>query len=66
MSEKEPIVIHMWCGPRSLSTGTMYSFAQRPDTQVVDEPLYPYWLNQNPDIYRPYKKELFELLNNEL
>ena len=60
MSEKEPIVIHMWCGPRSLSTGTMYSFAQRPDTQAVDEPLYPYWLNQNPDIYRPYKKELFE------
>jgi len=58
--ENEPTVIHMWCGPRSLSTGTMYSFSQRPDTQVVDEPLYPYWLARNPTIYRPYKKELFE------
>lgn len=56
----EPVVIHLWCGPRSLSTGTMYSFAQRPDTVVVDEPLYPYWLHCNPDISRPYKKELFE------
>ena len=36
----------------------MYSFAQRPDTTVVDEPLYPYWLAQNPEIYRPYRDEL--------
>jgi hypothetical protein len=47
----------------------MYSFAQRPDTVVVDEPLYPYWLHQNPEIYRPYKKELFEtysVIGNDL
>lgn len=56
----EPIVIHLWCGPRSLSTVTMYSFARRPDTVVVDEPLYPFWLQNNPDVFRPYKKELFE------
>lgn len=55
----------MWCGPRSLSTGTMYSFAQRPDTVVVDEPLYPYWLSNNPSIYRPYKTELFETYSTD-
>lgn len=59
MMDSDVLVLHLWCGPRSLSTGTMYSFAQRPDTTVVDEPLYPYWLAQNPDIYRPYKDELF-------
>lgn len=58
-ADNDALVIHMWCGPRSLSTGTMYSFAQRPDTTVIDEPLYPYWLAQNPEIFRPYKDELF-------
>jgi protein-lysine N-methyltransferase EEF2KMT len=54
------IVVHLWCGPRSMSTCTMYSFAQRPDTTVVDEPLYPHWLQTNPDVYRPYRTELLE------
>lgn len=43
----------------------MYSFAQRPDTQVVDEPLYPHWLARNPSIFRPYKKELFETYSTD-
>jgi len=51
-------VIHLWCGPRSLSTVTMYSFAQRSDTVVVDEPLYGNYLNLNPSVYRPYREEL--------
>lgn len=34
----------MWSGPRNLSTALMYSFRQRPDTEVVDEPLYGYYL----------------------
>lgn len=34
----------VWSGPRSLSTALMYSFAQRGDTRVVDEPLYAHYL----------------------
>ena len=36
--------IHLWSGPRNVSTALMYSFAQRPDTRVVDEPLYAQYL----------------------
>jgi hypothetical protein len=34
----------MWSGPRTISTALMYSFAQRADTTVVDEPLYAHYL----------------------
>lgn len=36
--------INMWSGPRNVSTALMYSFAQRADTRVVDEPLYGHYL----------------------
>jgi len=36
----------LWSGPRNISTALMYSFAQRPDTTVFDEPLYGYYLKQ--------------------
>ncbi len=34
----------MWSGPRNLSTAMMYAFAQRPDTEVWDEPFYAAYL----------------------
>ena len=34
----------LWSGPRNVSTALMYSFAQRSDTRVVDEPLYGHFL----------------------
>ncbi len=34
----------MWSGPRNLSTAMMYSFAQRTDSTVVDEPFYAAYL----------------------
>lgn len=34
----------LWSGPRNVSTALMYSFAQRDDTVVVDEPLYGHYL----------------------
>jgi len=53
------LLINLWCGPRTLSTATMYAFAQRgADCHVVDEPLYASYLAQNPSIYRPYRDEL--------
>jgi hypothetical protein len=36
--------ICLWSGPRNVSTALMYSFAQRDDMQVVDEPLYGHYL----------------------
>lgn len=37
--------INAWSSPRNISTALMYSFAQRSDTQVVDEPLYAHYLS---------------------
>lgn len=34
----------LWSGPRNVSTALMYSFAERADTKVVDEPLYGHFL----------------------
>ena len=36
--------IAMWSGPRNISTAMMRSFENRPDTDVVDEPLYGHFL----------------------
>jgi hypothetical protein len=36
--------ICLWSGPRNVSTALMYSFRQRSDTRVVDEPLYGHYL----------------------
>lgn len=36
--------IHLISGPRNISTALMYSFAQRADMSVVDEPYYGYFL----------------------
>jgi hypothetical protein len=41
------IKINMWSGPRNISTAIMYSFAQRSDTHVVDEPFYAHYLLQS-------------------
>ncbi len=39
-----PIPIAMWSGPRNISTALMRSWGNRPDTAVVDEPFYPFYL----------------------
>lgn len=36
--------ICLWSGPRNVSTALMYSFAQRSDAIVFDEPLYGHYL----------------------
>lgn len=38
--------IHLISGPRNISTALMYSFAQRNDTTVVDEPFYACYLSR--------------------
>ena len=51
--------LFLWSGPRNISTTLMYSFAQRLDTVVVDEPLYGSYLsNSNAHKYHPGAKEI--------
>jgi hypothetical protein len=40
----ECLKLSVWSGPRNVSTALMYSFRQRSDTLVVDEPLYGHYL----------------------
>ncbi|MCP4332467.1 MAG: sulfotransferase [Gammaproteobacteria bacterium] len=39
--------ICLWSGPRNVSTALLYSFAQREDIRVVDEPLYGHYLRSS-------------------
>jgi hypothetical protein len=49
--------INLWSGPRNISTALMYSFAQRNDTKVVDEPLYAHYLKTT-NTNHPGKEEV--------
>lgn len=40
----EPLRINVWSSPRNLSTALMYSWRERADTTVVDEPIYAHYL----------------------
>ena len=52
------MIIHAWGLPRALTTATMYSFNQREDCDVYDEPLYAHYLRLHPEQSRPYREEL--------
>ncbi|MEZ5411347.1 MAG: hypothetical protein R2761_25175 [Acidimicrobiales bacterium] len=39
-----PVRVAMWSGPRNLSTALMRAWENRPDTAVLDEPLYAWYL----------------------
>lgn len=49
--------ICLWATPRNVSTALMYSFAQRSDTFVIDEPLYAYYLKESGDEH-PGREEI--------
>ena len=55
------MVICLWANPRNISTAMMYSFAQRKETKVADEPFYAYYLNNlNSNTLHPGKKEILK------
>ncbi|MCZ6694689.1 MAG: sulfotransferase family protein [Bacteroidetes bacterium] len=56
--------INLWSGPRNVSTALMYSFSQRPDTTVLDEPLYAHYLKQT-GIDHPGKEETLAKYEND-
>ena len=47
LSYNGSIRISMWSSPRNVSTALMYSFAQRNDTHVVDEPYYGHYIHSS-------------------
>lgn len=58
--------ICVWSGPRNISTALMYSFAQRADTTVVDEPLYAHYLaTTDADDYHPGSAEILATMEND-
>ncbi len=58
--------ICIWSGPRNISTALMYSFAQRSDTTVVDEPLYAHYLTStNAHEYHPGAEEVIADQEND-
>ncbi len=58
-------VINLISGPRNLSTALMYSFAQREDITVLDEPFYGYYL-QNTSLENEHPSQIEILQTMEL
>src|SRR5262245_8759110 len=54
----------LWSGPRNVSTALMYAFAQRDDTQVLDEPLYAHYLRVS-GADHPGKEEVMAAMEND-
>ena len=58
-------IIALWASPRNISTALMYSFSQRRDVKVIDEPFYAYYLTHvNPNVNHPGKKEILASQNS--
>ena len=58
--------ICLWSGPRNISTALMYSFAQRDDTAVYDEPLYAHYLSKtSAREYHPGAEEVIATMEND-
>jgi hypothetical protein len=56
------LAINLWSGPRNVSTALMYSFAERSDTHVVDEPLYGHFLRVT-GARHPGRDEVLQTVN---
>ncbi|MCP4421357.1 MAG: sulfotransferase family protein [Chloroflexi bacterium] len=64
--KKESIRICLWSGPRNISTALMYSFAQRNDCKVFDEPLYAHYLSKSEARhYHPGAEEVIATMEND-
>ena len=57
-------IICLWSCPRNVSTALMYSFAQREDTSVFDEPLYAHYLKVS-GAKHPAREEVLRSLDND-
>lgn len=57
-------IICLWSCPRNVSTALMYSFAQREDTCVFDEPLYAHYLKVS-GAKHPGREEVLSTLEDD-
>jgi hypothetical protein len=56
--------LNLISGPRNISTALMYSFAQRSDTQVIDEPFYACYLFKT-KVDHPGKNEVLSAQSHD-
>jgi len=59
------MIINLISGPRNVSTALMYSFAQRNDTLVIDEPFYGYYLRLT-GIIHPGRKRIMNSMSSDI
>ncbi|PVW14241.1 sulfotransferase-like domain-containing protein [Marixanthomonas spongiae] len=60
-------IVNLISGPRNLSTALMYSFAQREDFAVMDEPFYGYYLkNTTTQTDHPATEEILNTMDLNL
>lgn len=57
--------INLISNPRNVSTALMYSFAQRADMSVIDEPFYGYYLS-NHEVSHPGQEEILTTMPTSL
>ena len=57
-------LLNLISGPRNISTALMYSFAQRDDTTVVDEPFYAFYLAKT-GVNHPGKDEVLRTQSSD-
>ena len=57
--------INCWSGPRNISTALMYSFRERVDTTVVDEPFYAHYLIST-GIDHPSREETINSMSSNI
>jgi len=58
-SPRAAVRIAMWSGPRTISTALMRAWENRPDTVVVDEPLYGFYLDRS-GVPHPGRDEIMQ------
>ena len=56
------MILHLISGPRNISTAFMYAFAQRSDTQVLDEPFYAFYL-QHTGLQHPGREAVLQSMS---
>ena len=56
-------ILQLISGPRNISTALMYSFGNRDDFDVVDEPFYAYYLNKYKIEYHPGTKDIIQSMS---
>jgi hypothetical protein len=57
-------LIQLISGPRNISTAMMYSFGNRADTAIVDEPFYAYYLS-NFDVEHPGSEDVLSSMSSD-